>query len=275
MDISAATVKKLREKTGAGMMDCKRALIEAAGDFEAARRRLREMGLATSRSDRPTNEGRVFSRIADGKAGIVELTCETDFVARNSEFIDLGRSVLEQLVDKNASALQVEPQIAELAGRIKENMALGRFYLLEKRANELIVDYTHGDHGSIGVLVKAALDGPQHVDNKDVRRFVFDVALHVAAFHPLYLSTAAVPDEYRDEQRDIFRKQAEALGKPEQITEGIVRGKLRKHLAEVCLLEQPFVKDEKQSVDQQAARIGTQVGTTIDIVDFVYVRVGA
>ena len=154
-------------------------------------------------------------------------------------------------------------------------MGLGRFHIIEKGDNELIVDYIHGDHGSIGVLVKVAFDNLQHADNEEARRFAFDIALHVAAFHPLYLSAAVVPAEYADEQRHIFRKQAEALGKPEKITEGIVRGKLRKHLSEICLLEQPFVKDEKQSVNQQVVQVGARIGGSIRIVDFVYLRAGA
>ena len=257
------------------MMDCKRALIESNGDFAAAERRLKEMGLATGRVDRPTNEGRIFTRIVNGKAAIAELTCETDFVARNADFVRLGEKVVEQLMENGSSAEHIEPLIVETAGRLKENMGLGRFYIVERDANELIVDYIHGESGSIGVLVKARFDDSRHIESEEVRRFVFDVALHVAAFHPLYLSPDAVPAEYIDEQKQIFRAQAEKLGKPEKITDGIVHGKLRKHRSEICLLEQPFVKDEKQTVSQRAAQLSAQSGGAIQIVDYIYLRAGA
>ena len=133
MNIGAAAVKELREKTGAGMMDCKRVLIATGGDFTAAQQRLKEMGLATGRSDRPTNEGRVFSRVANSKAGIAELTCETDFVARNTDFVSLGKSVLEQLVDKAASAEQVKPLIAETSGKIRGEYGAGSIPYNRKR----------------------------------------------------------------------------------------------------------------------------------------------
>lgn len=277
MEIKAEDVKALREKTGAGMMDCKKALTEAGGDFKKAEKILKEIGAASAakRVGRITKEGRIFTKISGSKAGILELTCETDFVARNQEFIKLGNEILSLIVDKGVSpqSSEINEKITGLISTIKENMVLRRADVIPVGPDELIRDYIHGE-GRIGVLVKAKVDKPELLNNEKVQAFVFDCALHVAAFSPQFLSEETIPPDYLKEQEEIFMKQAESLGKPANVLQGIVKGKLKKHFAEVCLLDQPFVRDEKRSVLKVAQDVGKEVGGNIKIVQFLYYRVG-
>ncbi len=278
MEIKAADVKQLRDKTGAGMMDCKKALTEAAGDFSKAERILKELGLAAAakRSGRATNEGRIFTAVTEGAAAVLELACETDFVARNKDFIALGNAIVERVAREDISLEDqwVSDRVKEAISTIKENMAARRAKRLTADGNEKIVPYVHGESGGLGVLVKAHAGNPQTLENEEVAQFAFDCALHVAAFNPTFLSKDTVPTEYLKEQEEIFMQQARNLGKPEKVLESIVKGKLNKHLAEVCLLEQPFVKDDKRSVAKVAADIGKDVGDEITISEFAYFKVG-
>ena len=279
MEITASAVKDLREKTGAGMMDCKRALVEANGDMQQAERILSEMGLAAaaSRSGRATREGRVFTGVGEDAAAILEIGCETDFVARNAQFVSLGNELLETMRQQKLAtdAPQITQRLTQVVATIKENITLGRYHSMPIEANELVAEYVHGDSGSIGVLVKFALDQPQLRSRQEVSRLTFDIALHVAACNPLYLSQKHVDEEYLQQQKTIFRKQAEHSGKPEKLLDSIAQGKLRKHMQEICLLEQPFVRDDKLNVAQVIERCSTQIGAAIKMRDFIYLRVGA
>ena len=278
MEIKATDVKRLREKTGAGMMDCKKALVEAAGDATKAEKILKELGLAAAakRGGRATNEGRVFTHVGDGRAAIVEIACETDFVARNNDFVSLGTGIATDMAASGKPAL--DPSYAlmvqDASTMIKENMAIRRGEILEADSGELISDYIHGESGRIGVLVKIRVGDPARAADDLVKAFAFDVALHVAAFRPTFLSVETADPSYVREQEEIFVTQAKALGKPENVTKGIAAGKLKKHLAEICLLEQGFVKDEKQSVAEVARNIGTEIGSGLEVVAFVYYMVG-
>lgn len=278
MEIKAQDVKKLRDKTGAGMMDCKKALTQADGDFAKAERILKEMGLAAAekRSGRATNEGRVFTKVDGKKAGILELSCETDFVARNKDFVELGGSMLQKMLseDLDESSDEVQAMMKDAIARIKENMGFRRFAGMTADDNELIVDYVHGDGGGIGVLVKIKVDKPELLENEAVKQFAFDVALHVAAYNPPYLAPETVPEQYKTDQEEIFKKQAEGMGKPEKVIDGIVKGKMKKHLSEITLEEQPFVKDDKRSVKQVAKELGEEAGGLVAVSDFLYFRVG-
>lgn len=188
--------------------------------------------------------------------------------------MELGRSLvvhaLEQALQEPDEHMQ--EAIGDLASRIRENIGFKRCAVVavDTTAGEHVADYVHGE-GSIGVLVKLRTGGT--VD-EEVRRTAHDLALHVAAFAPRFLSPDDVDGSYRDEQEQIFRTQAEALGKPEKVTEGIVRGKLGKHLSEICLLEQGFVKDEKQKVKQVLAGLGKRLGEKVSVAEFRYFKVG-
>lgn len=277
MGIQASDVKKLRDKTGAGMMECKKALQEAGGDFEKAEKILKELGLAAAakRSGRATEEGRVFTRIDDEKAGILELSCETDFVARNSDFMGLGETLLIKIMDENLNETNdaLETIVKEEISKLKENIAIRRFTTMQIDKNELVIDYIHGE-GGIGVLVKASVDKPELLGNEKVKEFVFDCALHIAAFNPKYLSSDDVDEQYMKEQEEIFTVQARNLGKPEKVIQGIVKGKLNKHLSEICFLKQGFVKDDKQSVEDVMKRVSKEVGGKIQIVQYIYYNIG-
>lgn len=277
MDIKAADVKKLRDKTGAGMLDCKKALKDADGDFAQAEKILKELGLAAAakRSGRATNEGRVFTKVGDSSAVAVEIACETDFVARNQDFIALGNDIASTILEKGLTEKtpELEEKVKDTISTIKENMELKRFTTLPIAGDELVSEYVHGE-GSIAVLVKLKADSAGLLEKAEVKEFAFDCALHIAAFNPLYLSRDRVEDSYKQEQESIFRKQAENLGKPEKVLEGIVKGKLNKHFSEICLLDQGFVKEEKKSVSQKLKEIGSQAGGKLEIVEFIYYKVG-
>lgn len=278
MEIKAADVKKLRDKTGAGMMDCKKALSDAGGDFAAAERHLKELGLAAAakRGGRATNEGRVFTRVGQERAGILEFSCETDFVARNTQFIELGNKIITEIVDNGVAAddARFSEWVNEAISTIKENMSLRRCDVLPVDSSSCVVDYVHGEGGSVGVLVKVGVSSPELAANEELRQFAFDTALHVAAFSPTYLNENAVPEAYIAEQKDIFMTQARSLGKPEKVLEGIVAGKMKKHFSEICLLDQPFVKDDKRSVAQVAADLGKKLGGTVTVQEYRYMKTG-
>jgi len=278
VDIKAIDVKKLREMTGAGMMDCKNALTEAGGDFKKAEKLLKEQGLAAAakRGGRATNEGRVFTLISGKKAGILEVSCETDFVARNDTFVDLGKGMIADMVNNGVAAdgPELAAKVQNAITTIKENMTVRRGKVIEADANELFTDYVHGDTGRIGVIVKIKTDKPELLSQEPVTTFAFDLALHVAAFRPQFLSADTVDEDYRTEQEEIFLAQARQLDKPENILQGIAKGKMKKHLSGICLLEQGFVKDEKRSVSQVAKDLGKQVGGDVSVSGYVYYSVG-
>jgi elongation factor Ts len=276
MEIKATDVKRLREKTGAGMMDCKNALTKAEGDFDRAERLLKEQGLAAAvkKSDRVTNSGKIFSRILPNKGILLELTCETDFVARNSLFLELGDALLDKVVAQNLSAPTEELQlmVKETIGKIKENMQLRRIAATPIGANETLVEYVHDDR--IGVMLRFALGDARLRDNPRVKQIMFDCALHAAAFAPLFLTKEMVSPGFLKEQEEIFAKQAENLGKPANVLQGIIKGKLSKMLSEICLLEQPFVKDDKRKVAKVLDDLSKEVGSKVELAGYTYMKLG-
>lgn len=275
MDIKPADVKILRDKTGAGMLDCKNALISAEGDFAKAEKHLKEQGLAAAatRSGRATNEGRIFTLVKNKKAGIMELSCETDFVAINEIFAKTGAEILDSYIEAEAPTAEMEERLKGAIATLKENIALRRFKHLTIGANEFVVDYVHGV-GKIGVLVKIVVEKSSLLDDNRVKQFGFDAALHLAAFNPLYLSRKDVEPAYLKEQEEIFTKQSEGLDKPEKVLKSIIQGKLNKHLSSICLLDQGFVKEEKVSVEKILARLSREVGGKVEIADYVVFKLG-
>jgi elongation factor Ts len=276
MEIKATDVKMLREKTGAGMMDCKNALLKAEGDFTRAERLLKEQGLAAAvkKSDRVTNSGKIFSRILPDKGILLELTCETDFVARNTMFNELGEALLGKVVAQNLTAPTEELQVMvkETIGKIKENMQLRRIVTMPVAANEILVEYIHDNR--IGVMLRFSFGDTKVKDSPRVKEVLFDCALHAAAFAPVFLSKDKVSPAFLKEQEEIFAKQAGNLGKPANVLPGIIKGKLNKMLSEICLLEQPFVKDDKRKVSKVLEDLSKEAGAKIEIVDYSYVKLG-
>jgi elongation factor Ts len=282
-DISAADVKRLREKTGAGMLECKNALASTEGDFAKAEKLLKEKGLAAleKRSGRATNEGKIFVKIKDDgtRAVLVELASETDFVARNPEFIVLGGDIAAKALEKGHDTLndELSGMVTDLATKIRENMSLKRLKTVIAGAGEYLSQYIHGD-GNIGVVVKCCSDKPEIFNDEAVKSFIFSLALHIAAFNPLALDKSKIDPAYIAEQEEIFRKQMEKdeklQGKSANVLEGILKGKISKHLSEICLLEQGYVKDEKLSVAKAIEGAAKTAGASLAVVDYAYFKVG-
>ncbi len=281
MQIRATEVKSLREKTGAGMLDCKNALVEAQGDFAKAEKILKELGLAAAdkRMGRATNEGRIFSRVDENRGVLIELSCETDFVARNKDFIELGDKVLDVIFSKNLKEKneELDEVVKDTMSRIKENMSLKRLKGLESNGNEVIVDYIHGE-GRIGVLVKFAIGDESLKSNPRFKETAFDFALHVAAFAPLYITSDQADPAYLKEQEELLRKQTEndpkLHGKPEKVIDNIVKGKLSKYLSSISLLDQGWLRDEKIKTSKVLATLNNEIGGEVQVKEFLYFKVG-
>lgn len=278
MEIKAADVKALREKTGAGMMECKNALTECNGDASAAEKLLKEKGLAAveKRSGRATSEGLVLIKNTEKKAVIAELTCETDFVAKNVDFIALGDKIINTAYDKGITSVtsELSDMVLELATKVRENMALSRLEAVNAGADEYISKYIHSDKKT-GVVVMLKADKAEVFANKDVQDFAYDCCLHIAAFTPLYTATSEVDAGYIADQKEIFTVQAKESGKPENVQAGIVQGKLKKHLAEICFLEQPFVKDDKLSVTKKMEEVAKAAGGKLSVSKIILFQLGA
>jgi elongation factor Ts len=269
MAISAASVKELREKTGAGMMDCQRALQEANGDLEEAVKILRKKGLsaAAKKAGRAAKDGLVAIAVTEGnlRGGMVELNCETDFVARTEQYQAFAQALADQVaadgigdVEKIKGARYVgDPlhtvaeAIASQIATIGENILLTRAGFMGASQGMRIGSYLHMG-GKIGVLVELS----DSADDETVK----DVAMQVAAAEPRYVSREAVPPEVVKEELDIAKAQAASSGKPAQVIEKIAQGKLGKFYEQVCLVDQPFVKNPEQKVaDMLASRGGVNV----------------
>lgn len=278
MEIKAADVKALRDKTGAGMMECKNALTEANGDPAAAEKLLKEKGLAAveKRAGRATSEGLVLIKNTEKKAVIAELTCETDFVAKNVDFIALGDKIITTAFDKGITSVtpELSNMVLDLATKVRENMTLSRLESVSAAADEYISKYIHSDKKT-GVVIVLKADKADLFANKAVQEFAYDCCLHVAAFTPLYVTAAEVDAKYIAEQTEIFTVQAKESGKPENVQVGIVQGKLKKHLAEICFLEQTFVKDDKMSVAKKMDEVAKATGGKLSVAKVVFFQLGA
>lgn len=266
MSISAAQVKALREKTGAGMMDCKKVLVEAGGDEEKAVTLLRERGMAKAekKAGRATSEGTIGIKI-DGPAGVmVELLCETDFAAKNEEFSSFAAGLAEKVFEGGFEKSEDVPEelkdLTDLVTKIGENMGVGRVARLSVESG-IIGSYVHST-GKIGVLV--GLNGATEAD-ADLAK---DIAMQVAAANPLCVSSDQVPEDLKEKEMAIYKKQAMEEGKPEEIAEKIIIGRINKYYKEVCLLDQPFIKEDKKAVKDLLK------GTDITVAGFIRLALG-
>lgn len=277
MEIKASDVKALREKTGAGMMECKKALAETNGDAAAAEKLLKEKGLAAveKRADRATSEGRIFIKIDGNKAVICELTCETDFVAKNTDFIQIGNDIAATALAKGYTTVNQElsDMLLDLATKIRENMNLRRLEVVDVPAGAVVSSYVHSD-GKTGVITVISAEPASAADNPVVKEFAYDCCLHIAAFTPAYIRKEDVDAAYIAEQKEIFAKQVETLDKPDNVKQGIIQGKINKHLAEICFLDQPFVKDDKVSVAKKMDAVGKEANAKLSLVKVVLYQLG-
>jgi elongation factor Ts len=262
MAISASLVKELRERTGSGMMECKKALVETDGDIEAAADLLRKSGAAKAdkKAGRTAAEGLiVFKATDDGKSGVmVEVNCETDFVAKDDNFINFSSAVAQAALDNKPADIDallalpleggdtVADTIKNLIAKIGENMNVRRF--VTRNTDGILVNYSHG--GRIGVMVE--MQGGDEALAKDI-------AMHIAASKPTCVNEDEVPAEILEKEKEIFAAQAAESGKPPEIIEKMVGGRIKKFLKEVTLLGQPFVKDPDQTVEQLLKSAGATV----------------
>ena len=290
-NITAAMVKELREMTGAGMMDCKKALGETDGDMEAAVEFLRKNGQAKAekKAGRIAAEGLCCVTVKDDKtAAVVEVNSETDFVAKNEEFQSFVKAVADQAVNSDAAdmdaflaetwkadaSMTVKEALVAKVAKIGENLNIRRFEKVVAD-NGCVVSYVHGG-GRIGVIVEAQTD----VVNDAIKEALTNIAMQVAALSPKYVSTADVSEEYKAHEKEILMAQIandpKMAGKPEKVIEGAVVGRLNKELKEVCLLEQVYVKaeDGKQTVAQYVAQVAKETGANLSIKKFVRFETG-
>jgi len=260
VQITASDVNKLRQQTGAGMMDCKKALTETNGDFEAAIDYLRKKGakVAASRQDRESNEGVVIARTsADGKRGvIIELNCETDFVAKNAEFVAFAGAIAEAAVENNPANLEalaeltvdgqkIGEAVIDKTGKIGEKIGVSKYEVV---SGEKVIAYIHGNY-RLGVLVALSADaaGAEEAGK--------DVAMQIAAMNPVAIDKDGVDSTTIERELEIAKDQIRAEGKPEEMVEKIAAGKLNKFYKDSTLLNQEFVKDSSKNVAQFLASV--------------------
>ena len=288
-EITAQLVKQLREKTAAGMMECKSALVEAKGDLAEAEVVLRKRGLASAakKATRSTKQGLIGVTIAeDGKAGaLVEVNCESDFVARTAEFqqmvTDLGRQVVAEspasVEDLKAAVYAADPTYTVEAllkakiAKVGENMNIPRF--ARRNAAGTLGSYVHPG-SQLAVLVDLTSGKSETAQTGAFKELLHDVAMQVAAADPRFVRREEVTEEFLNKEREIQRVRALAEGKPEKIVDKVVEGRMSKYYEEVCLLDQPFIKDNAVSIAQHLAAKGKELGDTLDVAAFVRFKVG-
>lgn len=280
MSFTAKDVKELREKTGCGMMDCKKALTSSNGDMAAAIDFLREKGLAaaTKKSSRVAAEGLAMAYTNDeGTVGVaIEVNSETDFVAKNTDFQSFVKLCGETVIEKNPQSVEellklktengktIEEVLQEKILTIGENIKIRRF----KRFEGVVAGYVHAA-GKIGVLVDFDVENKEVTNTDTFKSFAKDVAMQIAAINPLYLVPEEIPADVIAHERKILKEQIVGDGKPENIAEKIVEGRIGKYYKEVCLMNQAFVKDGNLNIEQYTQNISKELGTNIKIVSFV------
>lgn len=269
MEIKMADIKALNKSTGAGMMDCKKALMEANGDLAGAEKILKEKGLAAmaKRTDRATAEGCVFIKQDGNKVVMLGLTCETDFVSKNEDFIAMGNKLVDLTIANGYTQVEQAHKDAlnELSIKVRENMNISKLDVIEVPQDAAVATYIHSDKktGSVVVVKGCSCDA--------VKQFAYDCCLHLAAFTPEYLTSKDVPEAYINEQKEIFQAQMNAdekmASKPENVKAGILQGKINKHVAEICFESQMFVKDDKKTVAQKIEEVGKENGKSLSFGD--------
>jgi elongation factor Ts len=306
-EISAQLVKQLRDRTGAGMMECKKALVEANGDLEEAEVVLRKRGIsgASKKESRSTKQGLVAIHISgDGKLGVmVEVNCESDFVARTDDFQALAGEVaahiavtkpkvvkLEEVTEAERANLRehealytqkyahdeattVGEMVKTKIAKLGENINVSRFLIFEVSGNGSIGSYVHAG-AQIGVLLEVNTSTEEAATKAEFKTLVRDIAMQVAAAHPQFVSKDEVPADVLKKEREIQRERALTEGKPEKMVDKIAEGRMGKFYEEVCLLEQPFIKENTVSVSELMKAAAGKLGGTIEIARFARYKVG-
>ena len=286
--ITAAIVKELRDKTNAGMMDCKKVLTETNGDIEASIKLLRERGIAKAgaKADRAANEGIITARVNDtATSGILlEVNCETDFVSKNENF----QAFVNQIADKlaatdaadHAAALAVsfgeynlEDTVKAKVVEIGENLQFRKYIRFDAAAGGVIAAYIHPP-GKVGVLIEVGTTKAESAATDTFKELIRDLTLHIAACAPKGLSRDDIPAAVVEAEKEIFRARLADSGKPENIIENILKGQIAKFYAESCFLEQGFVKDDKVTITQLLEAKGKELGDTLTVTRFVRFGLG-
>ncbi len=271
---SADSVKQLRDRTGAGMMDCKAALLTANGDIEKAIDVLRKKGVAQAakRAGREAKEGLVVARVEGKKAALVEANCETDFVARTEDFKNLALLALEETLsqgEKAAASEKIVREIAELSTKIGEKILIRRTKLVTSDQGVLFV-YIHSNQ-KLGVVLEI-LVSDKSKKSPELAELGKNLAMQVAAASPLGVARKDIPPAIVEREKAIFKE--EVKGKPENIVEKIIQGKLNKFYQSSCLLEQPFIRDDKLSVQSLIKQVSEKIGDPIEIRQFTRFQLG-
>jgi len=282
--ITAADVKKLRDQTGAGMMECKSALTEANGDFEEANTILRKRGLASAakKAGRTASEGLIANRVADDHSAgtLVEVNCESDFVARTPDFQELMKSVLDEIDQAGDAASEawlkdpngpVQKLVAAKIAKLGENMAVSRF--VRYAGKGYVGQYIHMG-GKIGVQVELSGVTPELAARDEFAALVKEIAMQIAAASPGYVSRDLVPAELLDKEKAIYRAQMENSGKPANVLDKIIEGKLGSFYSQVVLPDQPSIRDPKQTVKDVIAAANKALGASVAVTRFVRLKVG-
>lgn len=287
-------VKELREKTSAGMMDCKKALEENDGDMEKAVDWLRQKGLskAAKKAGRATSEGLIGFEVAPGSnsAVLVEVKCETDFVARGDKFQDFVKALTAQIVNEcpvDEAALLAAPALADTSRTVQdllndaiatigENIVLGRFLKMDLASgtNGMIGSYLHSN-GKIAVLVELKSETAEAAASEGFQELAKNVAMQIAAASPLAISPESLDPIQLEREREVYRQKAREEGKPENIVEKIAEGAVKKYQKEVCLLDQPYIRDDKMSVGDLIKATSKTLGEPLSVVRFDRIQLGA
>ncbi len=286
--ITASIVKELREKTNAGMMDCKKVLTETNGDIEASIKLLRERGIMKSSkmADRSAKEGVITARVnADADSGLLlELNCETDFVSKNENFQAFVGSLADTLAASSAADLTaalavkhgeqtIDDTVKAKVGEVGENLQFRKYVRFDAASGGVVASYIHLG-GKVGVLIEVGTTKPESKGTATFKELIKDLTLHIAACAPKGLSREDIPQSVVDNELDIFRVRLEAEGKPANIIENILKGQIGKFFAESCFLEQGFVKDSDIKISALLEAKGKELGDTLTVTRFVRFGLG-
>lgn len=277
MAISAKDVKELREKSGAGMMDCKKALTECDGDMEKAIDFLRTKGLAAAqkKQSRIAAEGTIAVAVSGESAAMVEVNCETDFVGKNEAFVGFAGNVAKYAIEKEGAIAEEDEKLKEdvtqLTLKLGEKISYRRAKFVKLGGKGIIGSYVHG--GKIGVLVELASDADL-AGNADAEELAKNVAMHVAAASPKFLKGDDMDQDFIKREEEIYKTQLLEQGKPEAMIPNILKGKISKLASEVCLLEQKFVMDPDNAVKKYVAETAKKIGSNVEVKSFEMFRLG-
>lgn len=282
MEITSGLVKELREKTGLGMMDCKRALVENNGNIEESIDYLRKKGAlkAESKGDRTTSEGSIVVNIENnGKlASIIEINCETDFVARNEDFVTLAKDSAKQAAQSSSLEALLASQDASvkaMIAKLGENISIKRFQKVATESNGLVGAYVHSNN-KLGVLVEISSNADLSENFEELSSMAKDIAMHITASNPRYVGRSNVDEAFIAKEKEIMLAQSgdELAKKPDNIKEKIITGRLDKIYSEICLLEQVFVKNQDLTVSQLLAEVSKKIGKTVEVKNFIRYSLG-